>query len=183
MCRPMTKRCKFDHSFPRHRGSGMNAALRYGLKIRVSLVRFRPRPPVSMRPSARLGSWGVSTTRARFLQKFAMNQHEGNASDPWDQLVAITNELENSYWVPMLSTPFDMLDKLVAKSVNEEVPTLHKALETFRTNLFAAKELLELPYMLVAPLIPEVMQKAKQFKGQATNGGLPPVSRTLCLAL
>lgn len=39
-----------------------------GLKIRVSVVRFRPRPPVFMRPSARSGFWVVSTIRAEFLK-------------------------------------------------------------------------------------------------------------------
>ena len=47
-----------------------------GLKIRVSVVRFRPRPPVFMRPSARFGSWGVSTKLARFLQKVPLMGHK-----------------------------------------------------------------------------------------------------------
>ncbi|MFO1246010.1 MAG: hypothetical protein U1E71_12645 [Ramlibacter sp.] len=32
------------------------------MKIRVSVVRFRPRPPVFKRPSARFGFWGVSVS-------------------------------------------------------------------------------------------------------------------------
>ena len=43
-------------------------ALSVVLKIRVSMVRFRPRPPVSKRPSALLGFWGVSTFRRHSLQ-------------------------------------------------------------------------------------------------------------------
>ena len=47
-----------------------------GLKIRVSVVRFRPRPPVFMRPSARFGSWGVSTIRPILLQKAVMGSRK-----------------------------------------------------------------------------------------------------------
>jgi hypothetical protein len=86
----------------------------------------------------------------------------------WEKLRALSDELESSYWGPLLHTPFATLEKMAA-AAKKDVPVLHGALEAFRTNLLAVKELLELPYMLVAPLIPEVMEKARQLQ---SNGGL-----------
>jgi len=40
----------------------------HGLKIRASVVRFRPRPPRLMRLGVRVGFWGVSTKTSSFLQ-------------------------------------------------------------------------------------------------------------------
>ncbi|MBA3772379.1 MAG: hypothetical protein H0X13_07830 [Ramlibacter sp.] len=78
---------------------------------------------------------------------------QDSASDRWRDVKAIADELEASYWVPLINTPFASLDDMAAKS-SADVPALHHALVAFRTNLHAAKELLELPYFLIAPLVP-----------------------------
>lgn len=67
-----------------------------------------------------------------------------------DELRVITEELEESYWVPFLKTPFDGLDKLSNVSLTE-CPDLHAPLVALNTNLIAAKNLLEFPYLLVGP--------------------------------
>ena len=88
-------------------------------------------------------------------------------SEQWKGVKAISDELEASYWVPMIATPFAALDELVEKT-SLDVLVLKQALAAFRVNLHAAKELLEMPYMLVAPLVPLAVAP-----GQLGNDGEP----------
>ena len=57
------------------------------LKIFVSAVRFRPRPPVSMRPSARKGSGAFLQSRQIFYKNTMSRQKRGlptaQRSGPW----------------------------------------------------------------------------------------------------
>lgn len=78
------------------------------------------------------------------------------------ELSSIVSELEAAYWVPLLKTPFDGLNELEAKS-KEDCPQLHQAFAAFNANLHAAKNLLEFPYLLLAPLLPSVQKHVAFF--------------------
>lgn len=81
-----------------------------------------------------------------------------------DDLMELINEIEASYWVPMMKTPFSTLQELEEKS-KEDCPALYECFSAFNSNLSAARDLLEFPYLLIAPLLPEVkdaMTKMRQ---------------------
>lgn len=84
-----------------------------------------------------------------------------------EELQAIAEDLEPSYWVPLLKTPFSGLDKIEAES-KEDCPVLHECLKAFRSNLEAARELLEFPYLLLTPILvplfPDIPISSKQLK-------------------
>ena len=84
------------------------------------------------------------------------------------ELEEIVTELEASYWVPFLRTPFEDL-KTVELSVKADCPALHAAFSSFYSNLCAAKELLEFPYLLVSRLLPEVQAAAGKAQSQRGN--------------
>lgn len=65
-------------------------------------------------------------------------------------LISILDEIEAKYWVPFLKTPFKQLDQLCEKA-KSDCPALQGTVAAFTSNLNAAKELLEYPYLLIAP--------------------------------
>lgn len=78
------------------------------------------------------------------------------------KLSAIVHELEASYWVPLLATPFAGLDEIESKS-EVDCPQLYQSFASFNANLRAAKDLLEFPYLLLAPLLPSVQSHSTVF--------------------
>jgi hypothetical protein len=75
-----------------------------------------------------------------------------NKSENSIALQSIVEEIEASYWVPLLKTPFEQLAEIEKKSL-EDCMQLHHCIAAFRTNLLSAQELLEFPYLLIAPFI------------------------------
>jgi len=71
------------------------------------------------------------------------------------KLSSVVEQLEAAYWVPLLQTPFAGLDEIERKS-KTDCPQLHQSFSSFNANLRAAKDLLEFPYLLLAPLLPSV---------------------------
>jgi len=67
----------------------------------------------------------------------------------------IAEELEAAYWVPFIRTPFKGLDEIEEKS-KYDCPELHQAFSAFNSNIKAAKDLLEFPYLLLIPFLPDV---------------------------
>ncbi|MDN7790421.1 hypothetical protein QZM66_22925 [Burkholderia contaminans] len=69
-------------------------------------------------------------------------------------LRGLVGELEESYWVPLLSTPFDGLNEMLEGMKPDGTP-LEQPFRSFVSNLESAKNLLEFPYLLLAPLLLE----------------------------
>lgn len=83
-----------------------------------------------------------------------MNNEKQEKSKDSD-LSALVDELEAAYWVPLLKTPFKGLDTIEARS-QVDCPELHQIFASFNSNLRAAKDLLEFPYLLLTPFLPEL---------------------------
>lgn len=66
------------------------------------------------------------------------------------ELTELLNAIEVDYWVPSIRKPFDGLQELCDASRASNSP-LYEPIATFTTNLRAAEQLLEFPYMLLAP--------------------------------
>ncbi|MBR8234269.1 MULTISPECIES: hypothetical protein [unclassified Burkholderia] len=69
-------------------------------------------------------------------------------------LKSLVDELEASYWVPLLRTPFNGLNELLEGMKSDGTP-LEQPFKSFVSNLESAKNLLEFPYLLLAPLLLE----------------------------
>lgn len=66
------------------------------------------------------------------------------------ELKDLLDSLEQNYWVPLLKTPFRALET-ICDGAQEKCPELYKPLAAFTTNLKAATDLLEFPYLLITP--------------------------------
>ena len=71
-----------------------------------------------------------------------------------DGLRGLVGELEESYWVPLLRTPFGGLNE-VLEGIKPDGTPLEQPFRSFVSNLESAKNLLEFPYLLLAPLLLE----------------------------
>jgi hypothetical protein len=80
-----------------------------------------------------------------------------------DELRSLVDEIEASYWVPILKTPLSSLDEFQSEA-KEDCPALYESIAAFNFNLRAAKDLLEFPYLLLVPLLPELNGKLKKVR-------------------
>lgn len=90
-----------------------------------------------------------------------------------EELRLLVDEIEAAYWVPLLKTPLSSLDEFQRES-KEDCPALYESIAAFNFNLCAAKDLLEFPYLLLAPLLPELGEKLKRVhdtRNAASAGG------------
>lgn len=85
-----------------------------------------------------------------------------------ESLQDVLEELEAGFWVPLLKTPFGSLGELKEKT-HEDPIYLQKSLASFHTNLCAARDLLEFPYSLIAPLLPEVENILKRYEKEGNQ--------------
>lgn len=83
-----------------------------------------------------------------------------NAVAPSKDYSSIADEIEAAYWVPVIRTPFKGLDEIEKRS-KHDCPELHQAFASFNSNLHAAKDLLEFPYFLLLPFLPEVRSQVE----------------------
>lgn len=90
---------------------------------------------------------------------------------PEAELSALVDELEASYWVPLLKTPFSVLETVEAEAEKEH-GELSRPLTAFHSNLRAARDLLEFPYLLIGPLLPEVRDAIRNEIEQELDQGL-----------
>jgi len=83
-----------------------------------------------------------------------------------DDLKGLIRDIEERYWVPAMQTPFANLKEL-SGSATTDCPALQPILAAFTANLGAAQQLLEFPYMLIAPHLPEVRRISATGLGKA----------------
>lgn len=81
-----------------------------------------------------------------------------------DEYRGVIEDLEAAYWVPILHTPFEALGEIESASA-QDCPQLHQPFIAFVSNLRAAKDLLEFPYFLLLPFLPDVKASAAKIKG------------------
>ena len=65
------------------------------------------------------------------------------------ELSEISNNIESFYWVPLIKTPFEPLNR-VCNDIDTECKALAISFKSFTANLEAAEKMLLLPYMLVS---------------------------------
>lgn len=79
-------------------------------------------------------------------------ERDEEAQKAFDEIRDVVGELEASYWVPLLSDPFDALNKMLEGLAGDATP-LEQPFRAFVSNLRAAKDLLDFPYLLMAPFL------------------------------
>lgn len=96
------------------------------------------------------------------------------SSGSFERLRPVFDELEEAYWVPVLATPFEPLRKLVA-ALEDDTEGLYLPLLSFKASLEAAKELLDFPYMLLAPLLADadLIAKVRAARTEPSASDLP----------
>ncbi|WP_126227968.1 hypothetical protein [Burkholderia ambifaria] len=82
------------------------------------------------------------------------NSHDVKIEAALAGLKDLAEELEASYWVPLLHTPFDGLNEIVEHMGGDGTP-LEQPFRALVSSLKSAKDLLEFPYLLLAPLLLE----------------------------
>lgn len=88
----------------------------------------------------------------------AQPEDSGEAQEGWTKILTLAKELEESYWVPLLRPQLERFDEVLVDS-ERYFPELHLPLKSFLANMHSTQDLLDIPYQLFAPLVPNVIKR------------------------